>query len=123
LDFGIVEVYWLFWYDWVALKVNCGIDFEGLEVLQKNNCGGTGLRLALVLNPDRQLSTLKRKGTFLIQANKMLTFMDYIQTAFHTSSQWNQDNSYSFLTATAQCNPRLVPFHLPHLTGIANSTP
>ncbi|KAF2429724.1 hypothetical protein EJ08DRAFT_697996 [Tothia fuscella] len=40
----------------------------------------------------------------------MLTFMDYIQTAFHTSSQWNQDNSYSFLTSTAQS---LLDFEIP----------
>ncbi|KAE9978787.1 hypothetical protein EG328_001243 [Venturia inaequalis] len=40
----------------------------------------------------------------------MLTFMDYIQEAFSRASQWNQDNSYSKLTGTAQS---LLDFHTP----------
>ncbi|KAK7509812.1 uncharacterized protein IWZ02DRAFT_67916 [Phyllosticta citriasiana] len=32
----------------------------------------------------------------------MLGFMDYVQNAFHEASHWNHDNSYSYLTATAQ---------------------
>lgn len=32
----------------------------------------------------------------------MLGFMDYVQKAFLEASNWNQDNSYSTLTATAQ---------------------
>ncbi|KAF1815190.1 hypothetical protein P152DRAFT_456242 [Eremomyces bilateralis CBS 781.70] len=32
----------------------------------------------------------------------MLGFMDYIQHAFHLASQWNSDNSYSSLTASAR---------------------
>lgn len=33
----------------------------------------------------------------------MLDFMDYIQVAFADATNWNRDNSYSSLTATAQC--------------------
>lgn len=33
----------------------------------------------------------------------MLDFMDYIQLVFAESTNWNRDNSYSSLTATAQC--------------------
>lgn len=33
----------------------------------------------------------------------MLDFMDYIQLAFAEGTNWNRDNSYSSLTATAQC--------------------
>lgn len=33
----------------------------------------------------------------------MLDFMDYIQLAFAEATNWNRDNSYSSLTATAQC--------------------
>lgn len=33
----------------------------------------------------------------------MLDFMDYIQLAFAEATEWNRDNSYSSLTATAQC--------------------
>lgn len=33
----------------------------------------------------------------------MLDFMDYIQLAFSEATNWNRDNSYSALTATAQC--------------------
>lgn len=33
----------------------------------------------------------------------MLDFMDYIQLAFSEATGWNRDNSYSLLTATAQC--------------------
>ena len=32
----------------------------------------------------------------------MLDFMDYVQNAFHTFSNWNRDNSYGTLTATAR---------------------
>jgi hypothetical protein len=35
----------------------------------------------------------------------MLDFMDYIQLAFAEATSWNRDNSYSSLTATAQCTP------------------
>lgn len=34
----------------------------------------------------------------------MLGFMDYVQNAFYEASHWNHDNSYSYLTATAQGN-------------------
>ena len=37
----------------------------------------------------------------------MLGFMDYIQNAFHDASGWNRDNSYSSITATAQCTMSL----------------
>ena len=33
----------------------------------------------------------------------MLDFMDYVQLAFAEATNWNQDNSYSALTTTAQC--------------------
>lgn len=33
----------------------------------------------------------------------MLEFMDYVQLAFAEATRWNQDNSYSALTATAEC--------------------
>lgn len=33
----------------------------------------------------------------------MLDFMDYVQLAFAEVTNWNQDNSYSALTTTAQC--------------------
>ena len=38
----------------------------------------------------------------------MLDFMEYLQNAFYDVSQWDQDNSYSSLNATAKgvCNPR-----------------
>lgn len=42
-----------------------------------------------------------------------MTFMDYIQEAFSRASQWNQDNSYSKLTGTAQCI--LPSLHIPLL--------
>ncbi len=32
----------------------------------------------------------------------MLNFMDYVQNAFYTSTNWNRDNSYGTLTATAR---------------------
>ena len=35
----------------------------------------------------------------------MLDFMDYVQLAFAEATSWNQDNSYSALTTTAQCKP------------------
>lgn len=38
----------------------------------------------------------------------MLDFMDYIQLAFAEGTNWNRDNSYSSLTATAQCK-HLMP--------------
>ncbi|KAF2453139.1 mitochondrial distribution and morphology protein 10 [Lineolata rhizophorae] len=40
----------------------------------------------------------------------MLDFMDYVQHAFYKSSRWNQDNSYSSLTATVQS---LLDFETP----------
>ncbi|EON69592.1 mitochondrial distribution and morphology protein 10 [Coniosporium apollinis CBS 100218] len=40
----------------------------------------------------------------------MLGFMDYVQKAFLEASNWNQDNSYSTLTATAQA---LLDFETP----------
>ncbi|KAI9746777.1 MAG: Mitochondrial distribution and morphology protein 10 [Candelina submexicana] len=40
----------------------------------------------------------------------MLGFMDYVQNAFYKASHWNQDNSYSTLTATAQS---LLDFETP----------
>jgi hypothetical protein len=33
----------------------------------------------------------------------MLDFMEYIQLGFAEATNWNRDNSYSSLTATAQC--------------------
>lgn len=33
----------------------------------------------------------------------MLDFMEYIQLAFAEATSWNRDNSYSALTATAEC--------------------
>jgi distribution and morphology protein 10 len=33
----------------------------------------------------------------------MLEFMDYIQLTFGEATRWNRDNSYSSLTATAEC--------------------
>lgn len=41
----------------------------------------------------------------------MLEFMDYVQTAFHTHTGWNPDNSYSALSATAN---NLLDFPVPH---------
>ena len=38
----------------------------------------------------------------------MLEFMDYVQHAFYNASNWNVENSYSHLTATA----RGIPFPL-----------
>jgi distribution and morphology protein 10 len=32
----------------------------------------------------------------------MLPYMDYIQNAFYEATDWNQDNSYAQLTATAR---------------------
>ncbi|EAW17444.1 mitochondrial distribution and morphology protein 10 [Aspergillus fischeri NRRL 181] len=51
----------------------------------------------------------------------MLDFMDYIQLAFAEATNWNRDNSYSFLTATAQS---LLDFSTPerlrvHLSSLA----
>ncbi|KAK7717205.1 Mitochondrial distribution and morphology protein 10 [Botryosphaeria dothidea] len=40
----------------------------------------------------------------------MLGFMDYVQNAFYEASHWNHDNSYSYLTATAQA---LLDFQTP----------
>ncbi|EEA28591.1 Mitochondrial distribution and morphology protein 10 [Talaromyces marneffei ATCC 18224] len=40
----------------------------------------------------------------------MLEFMDYVQLAFAEATRWNQDNSYSALTATAES---LLDFHVP----------
>ncbi|KAF5016424.1 hypothetical protein F66182_11900 [Fusarium sp. NRRL 66182] len=53
----------------------------------------------------------------------MLEFMDYVQLAFAEATRWNQDNSYSALTATAES---LLDFHVPerlqvHLSSL--STP
>lgn len=36
----------------------------------------------------------------------MLDFMEYIQLAFAEATSWNRDNSYSALTATAECKLR-----------------
>jgi hypothetical protein len=33
---------------------------------------------------------------------EMLEFMDYVQNAFYEASNWNLENSYSQLTATAR---------------------
>ncbi|GIJ86279.1 mitochondrial distribution and morphology protein 10 [Aspergillus pseudoviridinutans] len=51
----------------------------------------------------------------------MLDFMDYIQLAFAEATNWNRDNSYSSLTATAQS---LLDFSTPerlrvHLSSLA----
>ncbi|EED22885.1 mitochondrial protein [Talaromyces stipitatus ATCC 10500] len=53
----------------------------------------------------------------------MLEFMDYVQLAFAEATRWNQDNSYSSLTAIAES---LLDFHVPerlqvHLSSL--STP
>ena len=32
----------------------------------------------------------------------MLTYMDYVQQAFYKATNWNEDNSYANLTATAR---------------------
>jgi hypothetical protein len=36
------------------------------------------------------------------KGKKMIEFMEYVQNAFYNASNWNLDNSYSKLTATAQ---------------------
>lgn len=46
----------------------------------------------------------------------MLDFMDYIQLAFAEGTNWNRDNSYSSLTATAQCES----LNYTHLMRISN---
>ncbi|KAL3459084.1 hypothetical protein BJX64DRAFT_208271 [Aspergillus heterothallicus] len=51
----------------------------------------------------------------------MLDFMDYIQLAFAEGTQWNRDNSYSALTATAQSlldftTPERMRVHLSSLS-------
>ncbi|KAL2845570.1 hypothetical protein BJX68DRAFT_277297 [Aspergillus pseudodeflectus] len=51
----------------------------------------------------------------------MLDFMDYIQLAFAEGTQWNRDNSYSSLTATAQSlldftTPERMRVHLSSLS-------
>lgn len=33
----------------------------------------------------------------------MFGFMDYVQHAFYRASNWNHDNSYANLNATARC--------------------
>lgn len=38
----------------------------------------------------------------------MLEFMDYVQLAFAEATRWNQDNSYSALTATAECTLKIL---------------
>ncbi|KAL0263650.1 Mitochondrial distribution and morphology protein 10 [Diplodia seriata] len=40
----------------------------------------------------------------------MLGFMDYVQNAFYETTHWNHDNSYSYLTGTAQA---LLDFQTP----------
>lgn len=35
----------------------------------------------------------------------MLPYMDYVQNAFYEATEWNQDNSYATLTATARGLP------------------
>ncbi|KAF1982453.1 mitochondrial distribution and morphology protein 10 [Aulographum hederae CBS 113979] len=52
----------------------------------------------------------------------MLAFMDYVQHAFFNASQWNHDNSYSTLTATAKAlldfdSPRGVRLHVSSLAA------
>ena len=39
------------------------------------------------------------------RAAAMLSYMDYIQQAFYASTNWNEDNSYANLNATARGNP------------------
>jgi len=44
----------------------------------------------------------------------MLEFMDYVQHAFYNASNWNVENSYSHLTATArgqQASPSMPQAH------------
>ncbi|KAI9733180.1 MAG: Mitochondrial distribution and morphology protein 10 [Claussenomyces sp. TS43310] len=41
----------------------------------------------------------------------MLEFMDYVQRAFYSASRWDEENSYTSLTATAQ---GLLDFQTPH---------
>lgn len=33
---------------------------------------------------------------------EMIPYMDYVQNAFYEATEWNQDNSYATLTATAR---------------------
>ncbi|MCJ1232424.1 Mitochondrial distribution and morphology protein 10 [Varicellaria rhodocarpa] len=54
----------------------------------------------------------------------MLGFMDYVQSDFQTSSNWNRDNSYGNLTATARA---LLDFPTPlglclHLSSLSTPT-
>lgn len=50
----------------------------------------------------------------------MLEFMEYIQLAFAEGTRWNQDNSYSSLTATADC---MFDTKDPRNESFANSFP
>ncbi|KAF8415121.1 hypothetical protein BGX38DRAFT_1252080 [Terfezia claveryi] len=52
----------------------------------------------------------------------MLTYMDYVQQAFYKATNWNEDNSYANLTATARA---LLDFHTPrglnlHLSSLSS---
>ena len=55
----------------------------------------------------------------------MLDFMDHIQLAFAEATNWNLDNSYSRLTATAQCtlHSSSFPWRLMTSNHIRYSTP
>lgn len=59
--------------------------------------------------PLKLFSWLFKSFLSCLIATTMLDFMDYIQLAFSEATNWNRDNSYSALTATAQCT-------LPHCT-------
>ncbi|KAH0612584.1 uncharacterized protein H6S33_008964 [Morchella sextelata] len=52
----------------------------------------------------------------------MLPYMDYIQNAFYEATDWNQDNSYAQLTATARAlldfpTPRGLKMNLSSLSS------
>ncbi|KAF8465270.1 hypothetical protein BDZ91DRAFT_727957, partial [Kalaharituber pfeilii] len=52
----------------------------------------------------------------------MLPYMDYVQQAFYKATNWNEDNSYANLTATARA---LLDFHTPrglslHLSSLSS---